>query len=346
MGSMSVMGFEERKQIFRPLIPDVDFITFNNEADLEKITTKTAGIILETIQGGAGFDSVVTTILFTDAIWAAGNFTDYNGTTIQRLIKLDVTGAVDPTYDATTGANSQITKLNKFSDGAVVLTGNLTTYKGTTVNRITCIQPDGTIDSTFVSGTGLNQVPAGTTIIKNDIVYLNCNTSSLVTYKGASGSRFVAIDRQGNRITNYGIAGTDIPSFFYFDVDNLGRVYIAYRSADTERVIVERWLPSGVIDPTYFFEHPLPNLSLYPSIKVNDSYECFVAICDTLLDTTYLIKVRSSAQLDMTFGTNIIAYTGTGASSLVINIKDDAVYLPLNNNNNTTTYNGTNVKAL
>mgnify|MGYP000456184372 CR=1 FL=1 len=55
MGSMSVMGFEERKQVFRPLIPDVDFITFNNEDDLQKITTKTAGILLETIQGGAGF---------------------------------------------------------------------------------------------------------------------------------------------------------------------------------------------------------------------------------------------------------------------------------------------------
>lgn len=55
MGSMSVMGFEERKQAFRPLIPDVDFITFNNEADLEKITTKTASVLLETIQGGAGF---------------------------------------------------------------------------------------------------------------------------------------------------------------------------------------------------------------------------------------------------------------------------------------------------
>jgi acetylornithine/succinyldiaminopimelate/putrescine aminotransferase len=55
MGSMSVMGFEERKQIFRPLVPDVDFITFNNEEDIQKITTKTAGIILESIQGGAGF---------------------------------------------------------------------------------------------------------------------------------------------------------------------------------------------------------------------------------------------------------------------------------------------------
>ena len=55
MGSMSVMGFEERKQAFRPLLPDIDFITFNNLADLEKITTKTAGVLLETIQGGAGF---------------------------------------------------------------------------------------------------------------------------------------------------------------------------------------------------------------------------------------------------------------------------------------------------
>ena len=55
MGSMSVMGFSERKQAFLPLIPDVDFITFNNVDDLQKITEKTAGIILESIQGGAGF---------------------------------------------------------------------------------------------------------------------------------------------------------------------------------------------------------------------------------------------------------------------------------------------------
>ncbi|MBO3097384.1 aspartate aminotransferase family protein [Gelidibacter pelagius] len=55
MGSMSVMGYEERKQAFRPLMPDVDFITFNNKEDLNQITPKTAAVILETIQGGAGF---------------------------------------------------------------------------------------------------------------------------------------------------------------------------------------------------------------------------------------------------------------------------------------------------
>ena len=55
MGALSIMGYEERKQPFRPLIPDIRFIEFNNLSDLSRITTKTAAVILETIQGGAGF---------------------------------------------------------------------------------------------------------------------------------------------------------------------------------------------------------------------------------------------------------------------------------------------------
>ena len=54
-GSMSIMGYEERKQAFRPLLPDVNFIQYNNQEDLLKITSKTAAVVLETIQGGAGF---------------------------------------------------------------------------------------------------------------------------------------------------------------------------------------------------------------------------------------------------------------------------------------------------
>lgn len=55
MGSLSLMGLEERKAPFRPLLPEVSFIGFNNEEDLKKITDKTAAVVLETIQGGAGF---------------------------------------------------------------------------------------------------------------------------------------------------------------------------------------------------------------------------------------------------------------------------------------------------
>jgi acetylornithine aminotransferase len=55
MGSLSLMDYEERKQPFLPLIPDIKHIEFNSEADLNQITNKTAAVILETIQGGAGF---------------------------------------------------------------------------------------------------------------------------------------------------------------------------------------------------------------------------------------------------------------------------------------------------
>ena len=54
-GSMSVSGFEQRKRAYRPLLPNIDFIKFNCENDISKIDRSTSCVILETIQGGAGF---------------------------------------------------------------------------------------------------------------------------------------------------------------------------------------------------------------------------------------------------------------------------------------------------
>lgn len=54
-GSMSVSGVEKQNSAFRPLIPGIRFITFNDEEEIKLITENTAAVILETIQGGAGF---------------------------------------------------------------------------------------------------------------------------------------------------------------------------------------------------------------------------------------------------------------------------------------------------
>lgn len=54
-GALSVSGNETHKREFRPLLPMVNFIEFNNENDFDKITEKTACVIMETIQGAAGF---------------------------------------------------------------------------------------------------------------------------------------------------------------------------------------------------------------------------------------------------------------------------------------------------
>jgi acetylornithine/succinyldiaminopimelate/putrescine aminotransferase len=53
-GSLSVSGNEKKKNAFRPLLPDVRFIRFNETEDLRQITERTACVIMETIQGDAG----------------------------------------------------------------------------------------------------------------------------------------------------------------------------------------------------------------------------------------------------------------------------------------------------
>ena len=56
-GAMSMMGApegEEWKAEFRPLLPDVKSINFNSFEDLQKITSRTAGVLCEVVQGEAG----------------------------------------------------------------------------------------------------------------------------------------------------------------------------------------------------------------------------------------------------------------------------------------------------
>jgi acetylornithine/succinyldiaminopimelate/putrescine aminotransferase len=53
-GCLSIMGNEEFKNAYRPLLPATKQIVFNNIADLKHITKKTAAVIVETIQGEAG----------------------------------------------------------------------------------------------------------------------------------------------------------------------------------------------------------------------------------------------------------------------------------------------------
>lgn len=62
-GALSIMGNEDFKTSFRPLLPDVKTIEFNNENDLQHITHKTACVIIEPIQGEAGVIAANKTFL-------------------------------------------------------------------------------------------------------------------------------------------------------------------------------------------------------------------------------------------------------------------------------------------
>jgi len=53
-GALSLIGNDEYREAYKPLLPEINFIEFNKLDDIIKITTKTAAVILETVQGEAG----------------------------------------------------------------------------------------------------------------------------------------------------------------------------------------------------------------------------------------------------------------------------------------------------
>lgn len=56
-GSLSLNSEEYFKQAFRPLLPDIHFIEFNDFSDIEQINTDTACVILETVRGESGYET-------------------------------------------------------------------------------------------------------------------------------------------------------------------------------------------------------------------------------------------------------------------------------------------------
>lgn len=53
-GALSILGNEEMKYAFRPLLPDIRFLNFNNFDELNQITEKTAAVVVEAVQAEAG----------------------------------------------------------------------------------------------------------------------------------------------------------------------------------------------------------------------------------------------------------------------------------------------------
>jgi acetylornithine/succinyldiaminopimelate/putrescine aminotransferase len=53
-GALSIMGSEEYKQRYRPLIPNHRLLSYLNEAELDQITSNTAAVVIEIVQAEAG----------------------------------------------------------------------------------------------------------------------------------------------------------------------------------------------------------------------------------------------------------------------------------------------------
>lgn len=117
-----------------------DGVTVNRLARLNS-----NGTLDQTFNTGTGLNSSVWRILFqqNNKIILAGNFTSYNGTSANRIIRLNADGIMDNTFESGTGANGGIYALSLQKDGKIIIGGNFYSYNGTGRNCLARIYGDG-----------------------------------------------------------------------------------------------------------------------------------------------------------------------------------------------------------
>jgi uncharacterized delta-60 repeat protein len=113
--------------------------------------------------------SVLTIAIQPDGkIIIGGQFTEYNGTGRNRISRVNADGTLDTNFDPGSGANIQIRTTAIQPDGKIIIGGDFTDYNGTGRNRIARLNTDGTLDTSFDPGSGLNNGWIGSTVPQPD----------------------------------------------------------------------------------------------------------------------------------------------------------------------------------
>jgi uncharacterized delta-60 repeat protein len=88
-------------------------------------------------------------------ILIVGDFTNYNGTPIHSIARLNVDGSLDSSFNSGTGAEGYhgITSIALQSDGKILIGGDFNSYNGSSINAIARLNTNGSLDTSLNLGT-------------------------------------------------------------------------------------------------------------------------------------------------------------------------------------------------
>ncbi|MBI5771885.1 MAG: immunoglobulin domain-containing protein, partial [Verrucomicrobia bacterium] len=131
------------------------FTTYNGTAAAGLARLNEDGTLDPAFSVGAGLGTLpgyTLALLPAGRVFVGGSFTAVNNVSRARVAVLTGTGAVDASFDPGAGASGSVYCSAVLPDGKILIGGAFTTYGGTTVGRLARLNPGGTLDPTFNSG--------------------------------------------------------------------------------------------------------------------------------------------------------------------------------------------------
>ena len=203
-------GFNNRVTVITPqsdgkLLVGGLFTSYSSVTKNRIVRLNTDGSIDNSFSIGTGFTSNVNSIeIQTDGkILVGGYFSSYSGVSRNCIVRLNTDGSIDSSFVIGTGftANS-VFKINIQSDGKILVGGNFTSYSGVSINRIIRLNTGGSIDSSFVVGTGFNSIVWDIEVQSDGKILV---VGTFTTYSGSSRNRIIRLNSDGSIDSSFSI---------------------------------------------------------------------------------------------------------------------------------------------
>lgn len=233
-----------------------------------------------------------------------GNFTAYNTTSVNTLIRLNDDGTLDSSFNTGTGfsggGSNRLYSLKTQADGKIIVGGVFASYNGTATNCLVRLNNDGTIDPTFNIGTGFNGRIRDIIVQADGKIII---AGAFSTFNGNTSHRYIVrLNTNGSLDVPFPTAGDEVN---VIALQNDGKLVAGFASG-----YIRRYNTNGSLDTT--FTAPVNSVSNEGvlALQIQSSNKIIVG-GDFSIATNNLIRLNTNGSKDTSFA------TGTGFNGVV-----------------------------
>lgn len=130
-----------------------------------------------------------------------GEFTIFNGMPRNRIVRLDVNGAIDTSFNTQgTGFSNDVSRIVVQPDDKLVVAGLFTSYNGIARPRLVRLHPNGQLDTTFNVGTGVNSLIEVVVLLADGKILIG---GSFTAFNGVVRNRIARLHANGSLDTTF-----------------------------------------------------------------------------------------------------------------------------------------------
>lgn len=293
-----------------------DFTTYNNSRSCKIARINATGSFDSTLYKGDGLNGYIyaTAVQQDNKIIAIGDFDAFQNNTQNKIIRFNTDGTKDTSFSIGTGFNNVVESINLQADGKIIVGGYFSAYNGSTAKSIIRLNTDGTIDTSFVTGSGFDSTVKKIIIQPDGKIIV---VGSFTTYNGSASKYIARLNTDGSKDASFnpGTLSFNFPSVFTAALQSDGKIiiggYFTQFNGNTENRII-RLNADGTKDTSFStgsgFNGTVRALVLQPNGKiiVGGEFNSYNGVTENAI-----VGLNTDGSIDTSFT------IGTGFSSAV-----------------------------